>query len=230
MFLGISCSSKKASQPYSDGDEYISENEGNTPESLNQTVELDENGNEIIAENSVDAMATEDGDVSEVASASQDLSQDSENADLAYVESQPTQPVVSSMEDGQGEIDYYQVEKHDTLMMIAFKIYGDINKWKDLMALNDEKLKNGFPMAGQMLVYRKPAQRFEYSPEGNPYLVLHGDTLTLISHKIYERASWWVHIYENNQPLIKNPDEIYAGFTIYTPNKEDIQQRDIASK
>lgn len=231
LSLGVSCSSKKASQPYSDGDDYVSANSENTPEALNDTVELDENGEEIVADNSVDAMATESSDIAEVENnASNDLSQDSENQDLAVADQPEIDSSVSSMDDGQGEIDYYQVEKHDTLMMIAFKIYGDIGKWKDLMALNDDKLKNGFPMAGQMLAYRKPSQAFEYSPSGNPYLVLHGDTLSLIAQKTYRKASWWVHIYENNQPLIKNPDEIYAGFTIYTPNEEDIQSRGVASK
>jgi nucleoid-associated protein YgaU len=231
LTLTVSCSTKKATVEDSDGDDYISSNLENNPESLNATVELDENGEEIVSSSgeSVDDMATEETDLYEVQDATTaELSKDSENQDLAV--NDESEPEMSSMSDGQGEIDFYEVEKNDTLMMISFKLYGDVSKWKDLMRLNEDKLKNGYPMAGQMLSYRKPAEEFVYSPPGNPYLVLSGDTLTFISHKVYENVSYWVHIYENNRELIKNPDNIYAGFTLYTLPKEEIQDRNIASK
>jgi hypothetical protein len=238
LTLTVSCSSKKAAIEDSDGDDYISSHSENNPESLNATVELDENGEEISSETgeSLDIIAIDESDLSEVSEATTaELSSDSENSDLAISEndefsSSSEELSVSEISDDQGEIDFYQVEKHDTLMMIAFKLYGDVSMWKDLMSLNEDKLTNGYPMVGQMLSYRKPAKKFEYNPSGNPYLVLSGDTLSLISYKVYERASLWVHIYENNQEMIKNPDYIYAGFTLYTLPKEEIQDRGIASK
>ncbi|MBT7609958.1 MAG: LysM peptidoglycan-binding domain-containing protein [Bacteriovoracaceae bacterium] len=235
LTLSVSCSSKKAAVEDSDGDDYVSSHSENNPESLNATVELDENGEEILAssEELDDEMATEETDLYEVQEATTaELSQDSENEDLSISESSEIakSSEVSSMSDGQGEVDFYEVKKHDTLMMIAFKIYGDVSKWKDLMRLNEDKMKNGYPMTGQVLAYKIPTEKFIYSPQGNPYLVLGGDTLSLISYKVYDRAKYWVHIFENNRELIKNPDNIYAGFTLYTLPKEEIQDRNIASK
>lgn len=109
----------------------------------------------------------------------------------------------------------YTVEKSDTLMLIAFKIYGDYAKWKDIKSLNPQ-IKGVMSLnVGDQLKYMEPTEKFVYSPKGNPILVKKGDTLGSISSDVYGVMKRWRDIYENNQPLIKDPNLIFAGFTLY---------------
>lgn len=121
-----------------------------------------------------------------------------------------------------GEQDIYTVQKNETLMMIAFKLYGDYGKWKQLSELNG--MTN--VQAGQQIKYNKPSEPFVWSPEGNPYLIKSGDTLGTISNTTYGTIKYWKNIWNNNKPLIKDPNKIFAGFTIYTPL---IEGRDVAN-
>jgi nucleoid-associated protein YgaU len=52
-----------------------------------------------------------------------------------------------------------------------------------------------------------------------------GETLGTISSDKYGTPVKWRKIYDNNRPLIKNPNTIYAGFTLYY-----IPEREIASE
>jgi nucleoid-associated protein YgaU len=65
--------------------------------------------------------------------------------------------------------------------------------------------------------YAIPEKTFEYQAEGNPYLILKGDTLGIISTATYGTVKYWKNIWNNNKVLIRDPNRIYAGFTIYTP-------------
>ncbi|MDO9182841.1 MAG: LysM peptidoglycan-binding domain-containing protein [Bacteriovorax sp.] len=131
-------------------------------------------------------------------------------------------PKVSSTELGKEE--QYYVQKGDTLMMVAFKIYGDYRKWKDLRTWNKDKLKYKIG-PGVVLKYYVPERSFGWQPSGLPYLVKTGDTLQIISMDKYGTTRKWKNIYENNRPLILNPNLIFAGFTLYY-----VPTRDIASK
>lgn len=116
----------------------------------------------------------------------------------------------------------YVVQKGDTLMMIAFKIYGDYGMWKEIKKLN----KNVHHITeGMVLSYYLPSAPFGWEPSGNPYLIKRGDTLGTISFDLYHTTKKWKSLYEYNKPLIKDPNLIFAGFTIYY--KTD---RDLASK
>ena len=64
------------------------------------------------------------------------------------------------------------------------------------------------------------------SSDGNPYLIKSGDTLGKISNTTYGTIKYWKNIWNNNKPLIKDPNKIFAGFTIYTPL---IEGRDVAN-
>lgn len=122
----------------------------------------------------------------------------------------------------------YTVQKGDTLMMIAFKIYGDYSKWREIANLNSNKLIQGqIAPIGTSLTYYAPSEAFSWNPEGNPYLVKNGDTLGAISTDTYGTMKFWKNIWDNNKPLIKDPNRIYAGFTIYTPV---IEGREVATK
>ncbi len=121
-----------------------------------------------------------------------------------------------------GEQDIYTVQKNETLMMIAFKLYGDYGKWRQLSELNSStNVKEGM-----QIKYNKPSEQFVWSPEGNPYLIKSGDTLGTISNTTYGTLKYWKNIWNNNKPLIKDPNKIFAGFTIYTPV---IEGRDVAN-
>ena len=130
-----------------------------------------------------------------------------------------TQPVISEFSPGIGE---YQVKKGDTLLLIAFNIYGDYTKWRNISALNGNVRHI---REGQVLQYEIPEHEFVWNPRGNPHLIQMGETLGTISYDKYGVESRWRDLYENNQPMIQNPNLIFAGFTLYY-----IPDRDLASK
>ena len=112
------------------------------------------------------------------------------------------------------ETENYKMQKGDTLMMIAFKIYGDYRKWKDIKKWNAQV--KSFK-EGTIVKYHIPESTFGWAPEGLPYLVKTGDTLQIISMDKYGTTRRWKKIYENNRPLIRNANLIFAGFTLYYP-------------
>ena len=117
----------------------------------------------------------------------------------------------------------YTVNKHDTLMKIAFKIYGDYEKWRMLKKLNADKVgPNNLIIDGANLVYPAPDTQFIQNTNGNPYFIKHGDTLMSISRTAYGTEIYWKAIWKNNIPLIKNPHNIFSGFVIYTPFIDDL--------
>lgn len=114
----------------------------------------------------------------------------------------------------------YTVKKGDTLMWIAFKVYGDYGRWREIARMNN--LSSYELPAGTKL--KVGSSNFEWSPQGNPYLIVRGDTLGKISDKVYGQIRYWKAIYENNRPMIKDPNLIFAGFTIYTPEANQLGQ------
>jgi len=117
-----------------------------------------------------------------------------------------------------GESATWSVASNETLMLIAFKIYGDYDRWRELASMNRNVLGSSNNVsAGMQLNYKVPAEPFVWNPEGNPYLIKRGDTLAKISTTTYGTRKFWRNIFDNNRPLIKNPHEIFAGFTLYTP-------------
>ncbi|MEO6193953.1 MAG: LysM peptidoglycan-binding domain-containing protein [Thermoanaerobaculia bacterium] len=51
------------------------------------------------------------------------------------------------------------------------------------------------------------------------YTVVSGDSLSKIAKKHYGDANKWRRIFEANQDLIKDPDEIYPGQTLKIPSE-----------
>ncbi len=133
---------------------------------------------------------------------------------LPEIKSEPTESVADNA--APGTVMNYKVQKGETLMQIAFKIYGDVSKWKDIKNMNGAKLsKNSALRTNMELKYKAPAKAFVWSPEGTAYLIKTGETLGTISKSVYQTPTKWKKIWENNKPLIKNPNVIYAGFTLY---------------
>ena len=108
-------------------------------------------------------------------------------------------------------------------MLIAFEIYGNYLKWKDLRDMNSLHDMRGLK-EGMVLKYKKPRSQFSWKPQGLPHLVREGETLGSISLDKYKTTQKWRLIYENNKPLIKDYNLIFAGFTLYY-----IPLRDLAS-
>lgn len=115
-----------------------------------------------------------------------------------------------------GTVKTYTVQKNETLMLIAFKLYGDYERWKELASQNRDSLKGNTNLrVGMTLNYNAPAEEFVWNPQGLPYLIRTGDTLGGISKTVYTTPKKWKLIWENNRPLIKDPNKIFAGFTIH---------------
>ncbi len=125
-------------------------------------------------------------------------------------------PAIEASNSNAGKMMTYKVSKGETLMQIAFKIYGDIGKWKSLKEMNRTTFsKNSALHANMTLKYAAPNKEFVWNPEGTPYMIKNGETLGTISNSVYKTPKKWKSIWENNKPLIKNPNVIYAGFTLY---------------
>lgn len=132
------------------------------------------------------------------------------------VEEATAAPVVVDEVVAGGTEQVYEVQKNETLMLIAFKIYGDYGKWKELATYNAEMLKGQTSVRpGTKLKYLAPAEEFVWNPQGLPYLIRTGDTLGRISKTVYTTEKKWKLIWDNNRPLIKDPNKIYSGFTLY---------------
>ena len=107
----------------------------------------------------------------------------------------------------------YKVKKGDTLMLISQKLYGDYRHWKQIHALNPVSVKKLF--VGKVIKVEKPKSPEQSMNKGLPYIIAKGDTLRSISKQKYGTFKKWKNIYEHNKSIIKNPNKIYAGFTIY---------------
>lgn len=108
----------------------------------------------------------------------------------------------------------YQLYEGETLMLVAWKFYGDYKRWREIEAMNPgSNFKHG-----DKIRIPKYDKAFEYNPGGTPYLIQKGDTLGRVSTKRYDTKKYWKKIWKHNDRLIKDPDLIFAGFTIFTPD------------
>ncbi len=126
----------------------------------------------------------------------------------------PLDPPPSS--DVPGGPKTYVTKEGDTLMQIAFENYGDLYKWREIYEKNKDHIAdpNHVP-PGTSLNLDAPAQAVTIDRNGESYLIRRGDTLGKISKKVYGTRSRWKEIWKNNPQLIKDPNKIYAGFTLY---------------
>lgn len=176
---------------------------------------------EAIAESEEDGDFVVDADDEElVAEDEEELSDEIE--EVAESTAEEVQASADESEVVITEVQQYTAEKGDTLMLVAFKLFGDYTKWRELQAMNTAKLANGLN-AGTVLSYNSTG--FTWNPQGLPYLIKSGDSLSGISKEKYGTFNRWKDIYENNQPMIRDANLIFAGFTIYY-----VPDRDIASE
>ena len=116
------------------------------------------------------------------------------------------------------EVATYKIKKGDTLMLIAYNLYGHFKEWKSLYSLNKDKIRMFSKLeTGTALKYYTATKKFP-RPSGAPYLIKWGDTLSLISGKVYGNKMKWQVIHSNNRYLFPNANLIFAGLTLYYPN------------
>lgn len=126
---------------------------------------------------------------------------------------------------GSGEMKTYTVQRGDTLMKIAFFLYGDIDRWKDLRSWN----KGAIARVSQL----EPGTQIKYADEGEfvlqkhdySYKIQNGDTLGGIAKNIYGKTSKWRKLQQYNSRLIKDPNRIFAGFSLYYDITAEEQQQ-----
>lgn len=124
-----------------------------------------------------------------------------------------------------GDLGTYTVQPGDTLMKIAFTLYGDIGYWKNLYNWNKDVLTKASKLEkGTQLKYEKPQGEPMVERNGDPYLIKKGDTLASIAYELYAKRSKWKKLWANNRKLIKNPHRIYAGFYLYYQITEQEKQ------
>ncbi len=161
-----------------------------------------------------DLMSDQNGfDVEEV---SDFIIEGEEDKDLSFesVPGEINKEEIVKVEIPQEELGEYRVKKHDTLMYIAFKVYGDYSRWRELLLLNDHIV--GTSLRGiDKIYYKNGENKFRWQPRGNPYLIKRGDSLSRISGNVYGIKKRWREIYNNNREMIRDPNLIFAGFTLY---------------
>ena len=117
---------------------------------------------------------------------------------------------------GSGKMERYTVKTGDTLMKIAFQLYGDVGRWKDLHELNQVALKSGSALRkGMKLRYEVPVESFSLEQLSHSYAIKKGDTLAGIADNVYGKKMKYKKLQTYNKRLIKNPNRIFAGFTIF---------------
>jgi LysM repeat protein len=149
------------------------------------------------------------GSATEVASGDQTT----DSAPFADVVADSSHPAAAT---GSGGTAEYVVKPGDTLMKIAFSIYGDIDRWKDLRDWNSGKVKHFSKLkTGTKLTYEAPVVAFSAEEHSHSYLIKHGDTLANIADDVYGRRSKYKKLASFNKNLIKNVNRIFAGFTLF---------------
>lgn len=109
----------------------------------------------------------------------------------------------------------YVVKPGDTLMKISFEKYGDIYQWRNILNNNRDKIINKSVLVPGTELTINGEDYVVVEKNGNPYLIKKNDTLVKISKSVYGTGLEWKRLWQNNLQLIKDPNKIYAGFTLY---------------
>lgn len=114
-----------------------------------------------------------------------------------------------------GKTEKYKVRSGDTLMKISFEKFGNIYRWREIYESNKSKIPNFNSLTAGTLLTIQGVEYIVIRKNGQPYLIRRGDTLVKISNSVYKTPTEWKGIWKNNPELIKDPNKIYAGFTLY---------------
>jgi hypothetical protein len=121
-----------------------------------------------------------------------------------------------------GRVVEYTVKKTDTLMKIAYAAFSDPLRWKEIYEANRAKLHGKNRLKEGTVLTLSGADFDAQQPDGSPYLIRLRDTLGKISSRVYGSTFQWKSIWKNNPSLIRDPNLIYAGFTLYYLPKKSV--------
>ena len=122
--------------------------------------------------------------------------------------------------DGAQIIDY-RVKEGDTLMKIAFEVFGDLTRWREIHDLNKEVVSDPNVLTKGTRLRIKVFGVRTVSRNGEAYLIKRGDTLHKISQWVYGTFTQWKKLWDNNRELIRDPNRIFAGFKLYFVREQD---------
>lgn len=201
LFLGVSCSSGKKANDVSGNDQ----------------ANVEKPSGDFVVDSDADDLFLDEKD-------GEPIAQVAEEAPVEVIDEPMNEQVAQSptVVNGECQSAVYQVKAGETLMQIAFNLYGDYKKWKEIANMNSginvESLKQGASLSY--------CSGFELSwkPNGNPHVIRLGETLGSISDDKYKTVTRWKEIWHNNKPLIQDPNKIYAGFTIYYIPDESVAE------
>jgi hypothetical protein len=111
--------------------------------------------------------------------------------------------------------DAYKVRPGDTLMKISFEHYGDIYKWRQILQDNKNLISNYRSLVPGTVLKVRGEEFVVVEKNGRPYLIRKNETLLKISKNLYGSKQYWKTLWDNNRQMIKDPNKIYAGFTLY---------------
>jgi hypothetical protein len=122
----------------------------------------------------------------------------------------------------------YIVRGGDTLMFIAFKLYGDWRRWKELRDMNAQLLNGGDSLIHGMELQYYDEGNIVMAGRGRPYLIKWGDNLHHISRKVYGKESKWKKLWKNNTKMIIDPNLIFAGFFLFYEREDKLSSQELA--
>lgn len=111
-----------------------------------------------------------------------------------------------------GGSELYEVRGGDTLMKIAFMVYGDVYQWRRILEANSDRISDPARLVKGTQLKVDNAANDSYYNGFEKYLIKSGDTLGVISGDIYGSKSKWKDLWKMNDGLVKDPNRIYAGF------------------
>lgn len=116
----------------------------------------------------------------------------------------------------------YTIQPGDTLWKIAKKYYGNGENWRKIYEDNVNVISDPNKIfVGQVIVINITSGNITTTAitaaSGNTYTVQSGDNLWKIAKKVYGKGRSWRKIYEANQSVISNPDNIRVGQVFVIP-------------
>ena len=119
------------------------------------------------------------------------------------------------------EAKFITVQKGDSLSKIAKRFYNDALKYPLIFEANKPMLSDPNKIyPGQVL--RIPALEGTYAASLNTYEVQKGDSLSKISKEVYGDSGKYQQIFEANQPMLKDVDDIRPGQILTIPPESGV--------
>ncbi len=108
----------------------------------------------------------------------------------------------------------YTVQEGDTLMFVAYKVYGDYRLWPSLASRNNLAGQSSL-RTGDVLSLDPSRVKTMPRKTGSVYLIKVGDSLSKISMTNYGTYKQWEPLWKHNAEMIIDPNIIFAGFQMH---------------